>query len=97
MGVGAWFMKSLDFSLRKEDVFTTFSAKEQARVREALARNHIDYRIKTINRGSPSPMAAGSRARTGSFGNRADRMYEYIFYVHRKDLGLARSVLQGRR
>ena len=97
MGIGTRLKKSLDFSLRKKDVLTTFSMKEQARVREALARNHIDYRIKIINRSSPSPMAAGMRARTGSFGNSADIMYEYVFYVHRKDLDLVRYVLRGRR
>lgn len=62
-------------------------------MRSALAAAGVDYRVKVINRMSPSPVAAGSRARTGSFGQKQDLMYEYVVYVRRKDWDKARHVV----
>lgn len=69
----------------RKELCITFDMKEQARVRDILAANKIDYIVKTINRMSPSPMAAGSRARTGTLGQNTDTMYEYKIYVHKTD------------
>lgn len=69
----------------RKELCITFDFKEQARVRDVLAFNNIDFIIKTLNRMSPSPMAAGSRARTGTFGQDTGAMYEYKIYVHKND------------
>lgn len=69
----------------RKELCITFDMKEQSRVRDILATNKIDYTIKTTNRMSPSPMAAGSRARTGTFGQDTGAMYEYKIYVHKND------------
>lgn len=65
----------------------------QSKIRTVLENNKIDYTIKTVNRKSPSPFDAGSRARTGSFGESADLMYEYIIYVKKQDYERARHLL----
>ena len=69
----------------RKELCITFDMKEQSRVRDILAANKIDYIIKTLNRMSPSPVAAGSRARTGTFGQDTSTMYEYKIYVHKND------------
>lgn len=71
--------------LNRKELAITFDMKEQARVRNLLADHNIDYDIKTVNRMSPSPVAAGARSRTGTFGQSQDTMYEYIIYVHKND------------
>ena len=77
----------------RAELTLTYSLEEQAKIRTALAQNNIDYTVKTVNRKSPSPFSAGSRARTGTAGEKLDLMYEYIFYVKKDDLSLAQSVL----
>ena len=69
----------------RKELCITFDFKEQARIRDVLTFNNIDFIIKTINRMSPSPMAASSRARTGTFGQDTSTMYEYKIYVHKND------------
>ena len=66
--------------------------EEQTAIRNALVAAGVDYRVKVINRMSPSPVAAGSRARTGTLGQKQDLTYEYIIYVRRKDWDKARHV-----
>ena len=78
----------------RKEVSTVFSMKEQARIREVLSKNKIDYRIKTLNRTSSSPFPSGSRSRTGSFGQNMDIAYEYKFYVHKKDYDRAKSLIR---
>lgn len=65
----------------------------QSKIRTVLENNKIDYTIKTVNRKKTSPFDAGSRARTGSFGESADLMYEYIIYVKKQDYERARHLL----
>lgn len=52
----------------RKEVFTTFNRNEQARVRNILADNKIDYYVKTINRMSSSSIAAGERSHVGTLG-----------------------------
>ena len=59
--------------------------KRQSDVRDILRANGIDYTVKVLNRKSPSPIAAGSRARTGTLGEDLSKEYEYKIYVHRDD------------
>lgn len=69
----------------RKELTITFSMKKQAQVCDILWSNNIDYRIKIINRKSPSPFSAGTRARTGTLGENLERSYEYIIYVKKQD------------
>lgn len=80
----------------RAEVCTTYSMHEQSEIRNLLTQQGINYSLKTINRKSSSPMSAGSRARTGSFGEDLDTMYEYIFYVHKDDIEKAKHVVYSR-
>ncbi len=79
--------------MNRKELLVTFDASEQARVRNILADHNLDYHIKTVNRLSPSPMAAGTRSRVGSLGNRD--MYEYIIYVHKNDYEKALHLIRS--
>ena len=81
--------------LNRKELTVTFSMEEQARVRQLLQDHGIGYSVKTVNRGSPSPFAAGDRIRTGSFGNRLSDMYEYVLYVHKSDYERAKALIGG--
>lgn len=77
----------------RKELVTTFDMKKQGQLRELLQANGIDYRVKVINRGSPSPFDAGARARTGSFGQSMALSYEYKIYVKKADYERALSLL----
>ena len=79
--------------LNRRELLTTCSMEEQARVRDILAQNHIDYRIKTVNPSARSTVGVSGRGRTGSFGVNMDHAYQYSIYVHKKDYALAQSLL----
>ena len=69
----------------RKELYITFDMKEQARIRNILSMNKIDYIIKTVNCMSASPMAAGSRSRVGTYGQNQNYMCEYKIYVHKTD------------
>lgn len=71
--------------LNRKEVCLTYDVKRQSEVRDILHANGIDYTVKILNRKSPSPMAAGSRARTGSFGENPSLACEYKIFVHKDD------------
>lgn len=77
----------------RKELIATFDMKKQGQVRALLQTNGIDYQVKVINRGSPSPFAAGTRARTGSFGQSMALSYEYKIYVKKADYERALSLL----
>lgn len=77
----------------RRELLTTFSMEEQNRVRDILAQNHIEYRIKTINPSARATLGSSGRARTGSFGVNMDSAYQYCIYVHAKDYALAQSLI----
>ncbi|MEI3219731.1 MAG: hypothetical protein V8S08_09155 [Lachnoclostridium sp.] len=60
-------------------------------------QNGIDYQIKTVNRKSPSPMAAGSRVHTGTLGEKLGMEYEYIIYVRKEDYDKASGIISSGR
>lgn len=66
----------------------------QARIRNLLNDHNIDYSIKTINRTSASPIAAGGRSRAGNFGQKQDYMYEYVIYVQKNDYEKAAGLVE---
>ena len=74
----------ITFFNRKE-VCITYDMKRQAEVRDILNFNGIDYIVKVTNRKSPSPIGAGSRARTGTFGENLSMELEYKIFVHKND------------
>lgn len=80
----------------RKELLSTYDMKVQAEAREALAGKGIDYRVRVINRKSPSPMAAGSRARTGTLGEKQELECEYTIFVRREDYEEARGALSGR-
>ncbi len=77
----------------RRELLTTFSMEEQNRVRDILAKNHIDYRIKTVNPSARATVASSGRSRTGSFGVDMDCAYQYYIYVHKNDYARAQSLI----
>ncbi len=77
----------------RRELLTTFSMEEQNRVRDILAQNRIDYRVKAVNPSARSTLGASGRARTGSFGVDMDCGYQYYIYVHKSDYARAQSLL----
>lgn len=77
----------------RRELLTTFSMEEQNRVRDILARNQIDYRLKTVDPAARATFGSSGRARTGSFGIDMDCAYQYYIYVHKKDYARAQSLI----
>ncbi|MBR2934114.1 MAG: hypothetical protein IKB79_00820 [Oscillospiraceae bacterium] len=77
----------------RRELLTTCSMEEQNRVRDILAKNHIDYRIKTVNPSARTTFASSGRSRTGSFGVDMDCAYQYYIYVHKNDYARAQSLI----
>lgn len=69
----------------RKELMVTYDNKQQADCREKLGAASIHYKVKVINRRSPSPFVAGDRARSGSFGEKAELENEYIIYVAKED------------
>ena len=69
----------------RKELTVTFDLNEQSRVRTLLAGEGIEYSVKTVNRMSASPISAGSRSRTGTYGQNTELMTEYISYVKKAD------------
>lgn len=76
----------------RKELMTTYDLKQQAKIRELLSSYQIDYMVKVVNRKSPSPFGAGSRARTGTFGEDLNMQNAYIIYVLRKDYERAKEI-----
>ncbi|MBQ9767157.1 MAG: hypothetical protein IJW37_03545 [Lachnospiraceae bacterium] len=70
----------------RKELVVTFDMKEQALIRDVLAKNGVDYRIKTVNRVSPSAVPTGGRGRVGTVGQSQDTTLEYIIYVKKASL-----------
>ena len=79
--------------LNRKELLTTWSMEEQTRVRNVLAQNNIDYRVKVVNPAARSTAFGNSRSRTGSFGVNTDCAYQYYIYVHKHDYDRARSLI----
>lgn len=75
----------------RTELVSTFSIREQAKIREALCHEKIDYFLKTHSRISPGIGVRGSYSSTDGM----DLSCEYIFYVRRKDYGQALAVTGG--
>ena len=80
----------------RKELISTYDMKKQAEVRDLLSQFKIPYSIKVINRKSPSPFDAGSRARTGTFGENLQLEYQYIIFVRKEDYDKADAVISGK-
>ena len=78
----------------RKELTVTRSMEEQARIRDILATHQIDYQVKTVDRSSPTSFSAGTRARIGSCGERAELAHEYAIYVKKKDLEKAAYLIR---
>lgn len=74
----------------RKEVCITYDMEEQARVRDILKNNNIDYIVDTKNLASPSPL--GGR-RDSSIGLDLSRCVEYKIYVARQDYELAKMLI----
>ena len=84
--------------LNRNELMSTFDRAEQAKVRNILSDNNIDYEVKTIDRKNPSPVPMpGTRAYTGSFGEKPELEYEYTIYVKKTDYDAACELLYSTR
>ena len=79
---------------RKEPLIT-YDMQKQAEVRILLQAHGIDYIVKVLNRASPSPISARSRAYTGTFGQDLSNMYEYKIYVKKEEYEQAYALMCG--
>ena len=79
----------------RKELATTFSMQEQAKIQQILSENNIEYAIKTVNRKSPSPLAAGSRTTTVTLGENLETELEYIFYVKKDQKEQAKAALSS--
>lgn len=77
----------------RRELIVTHSMKEQGEIREILVENNIKYTMTTRNRNSSS-LLGGTRQITGSLGQNMEMVYEYTFFVHKKDYEEAVARLQ---
>lgn len=76
----------------RKRLFSSFSVKEQAQLREALVAHKIPYIVNAVNI-SGGFGRADVRASTGGAGLNMDYVYEYIIYVRKKDYERANALL----
>ena len=81
----------------RKELTVTYDMEEQSRIRALLAGEGIDYSVKTVDRLSASPFSAGSRGRTGTYGQNTGTMIEYIIYVKRAAYERAKSAINKQR
>lgn len=77
----------------RKELIKTYDLKEQAKVRNLLSDYNIKYSIKTFNRNSPTPFAAGTRASMGTLGEKLSLQCEYTIYVHKDNYSEASSIV----
>ena len=73
----------------RKELLTTASMERQAQVRDILAANGIDYRVRVRNN-----ISGASRSRTVVPGMRMDMMYQYYIYVKRADYEKAKYLIR---
>ena len=81
--------------LNRKELLLTHSLEQQAKVREILQAEEIDYDVKTRNsqnRGSIS----SRRGQHGSFGMNMDAYYEYRIFVKKADYERAEYLIMSK-
>lgn len=80
--------------LNSESLWTGNSMKRLSEIRETLAAEGIEYKVKTKNHLGQSAGVGGSmRGRMGSFGNSSELMYQYDVIVYKQDLEKAKYLI----
>jgi hypothetical protein len=79
----------------RKEVCITYDMNRQAEIRNILQGADIDYVIRTKNRTETMFVRGGTRAYTGSWGNRQMMDYEYHIYVHKDDYERALYLMRG--
>ena len=77
----------------RKELFVAYDMGRQAEIRNTLAANGIDYKVKVVNHSTVSLGGEMTRVRTGSFGERANFSYEYIIYVKKRDFERAKYLI----
>lgn len=78
----------------RKELFSTYDIKIQAQIREVLAQNRVDYRIKIINRESLFPLSPAAQ-RLGRAGQKTNFAQEYKIYVHKDEAEKAAFFLRN--
>ena len=73
----------------RKELLTTFSMEQQAKVRDVLAANGIQYRVR-VRRNT----GGLSRSRTVMPGTEMGSMYQYYIYVKRSDYEKAKYFIK---
>ncbi len=81
----------------RRELLTTYDMAQQAQARAVLDAAGIPYKVRVVDRKNGQAMLAGSRARTGSFGENMAMAYEYTIYVAKEDLERAQLALNPAR
>ena len=69
----------------RKELFITNNTQKKSTICTMLNSMGINYDVKVKDIANPSPMMAGSRSRTGSFGVNSACSYEYKIYVKKDD------------
>ena len=80
--------------LNRKRLFSSFSVKAQASLREALAAHKIPYIVNAVNIAGGFGRA-DIRAAAGGVGLNLDYAYEYVIYVRKKDYQRAEDLLRA--
>ena len=81
----------------RRELLTTYDMAQQAQARAVLDAAGIPHKVRVVDRKNGQAMLAGSRARTGSFGENMAMAYEYTIYVAKEDLERAQLALNPAR
>ena len=81
----------------RRELLTTYDMAQQAQARAVLDAAGIPYKVRVVDRKNGQAMLAGSRARTGRFGENMAMAYEYTVYVAKEDLERAQLALNPAR
>ena len=73
----------------RKELLTTSNVEQQSRVRDLLAANGIDYRVRV-----KSNTGGMSRSRTVLPGTRMELMYQYYIYVKKDDYEKAKYFIR---
>ncbi len=77
----------------RKEICNTYSMEEQARVRDVLAVNGIDYTIKVVDKLSSSAIPDTNR---GMMGGMQRSKCQYLIYVKKADFDMAVHLIHKR-
>ena len=81
----------------RRELISTFDSPKQAAIRDLLAGNKIDYKLKVISRTSTSAYSPGYKNQMQSYGKNVNYDTEFTFYVKKSDYSRASYFLAKNR